>query len=86
MVRQNGQVNGEWFAPIDEMPEFILVDYSEVKNQREKFPVDHIIPKDEGGETKCDNMEITISEYNNWKRKRFPNYSKVSLDEIIQKS
>jgi len=86
LVRQNGQVNGEWFAPIDEMPEFILVDYSEVKNQREKFPVDHIIPKDEGGETKCDNMEITISEYNNWKRKRFPNYSKVSLDEIIQKS
>ena len=83
-VRQNGKVGGKWFKPLSEMSEFILLDYSEVKNNRADYPVDHIQPKDEDDEAhELNNMEITTESYNNWKRNRIPNYSKLSLDEII---
>ena len=81
-VRQNGKVGGKWFKPQSQMPEFILLDYSEVKNNRTDYPVDHIQPKDEDGEHELNNMEITTESYNNWKRKKLPNYSKLNLDEI----
>ena len=83
-IRQNGKVGGKWFAPQSEMPEFTKLDYSEVKNNRTDYPVDHIQPKDEDDEAhEIDNMEITTESYNNWKRNRIPNYSKFSLDEIV---
>ena len=68
----------------ENLPEFKKVKYLEVKDA-EKYPTDHIYPKDEGGKNNKYNMEITTFKFNNKKRKKIPNYSKLALFEIKNK-
>ena len=81
-VRQNGIVEGKML--FENLPEFKKVKYLEVKDA-EKYPTDHIYPKDEGGKNNKYNMEITTFKFNNKKRKKIPNYSKLALFEIKNK-
>jgi hypothetical protein len=81
-VRQNGIVKGEML--FENLPEFKKVKYLEVKDA-EKYPTDHIHPKDEGGKNELNNMEITTFKFNNKKRKKIPNYTKLTLFEIKNK-
>ena len=78
-VRQNGSVEGELFD--ENLVEFIQIPLSEL-SYKAKYPTDHIIPKDVDFSDELSNLEITTQSYNNWKRKRMPDYKKLSLDEI----
>ena len=78
-VRQNGSVEGVMFDK--NLPEFIQVPLSEITNAS-SYPTDHINPKDLGGINEVSNMEITTQAYNSWKRKRLPDYKKLTLGDI----
>ena len=78
-VRQNGKVESKMFD--ENLPEFVLVSLNKLADKL-SFPTDHINPKDLGGINEVENMEITTQEYNSWKRKRKPDYKKLTLGDI----
>ena len=80
-VRQNGMVEGKMI--FGDLPEFIRVPYLEVLDTTE-YQVDHILPKSKGGETILSNMVITTRQYNGVKSDGIPNYSKESLENIME--
>jgi len=82
-IRQNGLVEGVMFD--ENLPEFVKIPFDDIKD-KVSYPTDHIQPKDVDGEHEVENMEITTQAYNSWKRKRIPNYEKLTLNEIIKKS
>lgn len=84
LVRQNGSIEGEMFD--ENLPEFIRVPLSEVQSDKNLYPSDHILPKDDGGEHEVENLEITTQAYNSWKRKRLPDYKLLSKEEKLQQS
>lgn len=81
LVRQNGSIEGEMFN--GNLSEFIKVPLSEVQSDKNLYPSDHILPKDDGGEHEVDNLEITTQAYNSWKRKRLPDYKLLSKEEKL---
>tara|TARA_R110002167_G_scaffold117766_1_gene293930 strand:- start:26 stop:1531 length:1506 start_codon:yes stop_codon:yes gene_type:complete len=81
-VRQNGSVEGEMFD--DNLTEFRLVSLTKL-DDKVSYPTDHIIPKDVDFIDELSNMEITTQAYNSWKRKRIPDYKKITIPNTIDK-
>jgi hypothetical protein len=88
--RFNGKPNGElfsdtlttekrlelekkWDIDFNSESHYVEISFQQIFNSEG----DHIIPQDKGGPHHIDNWDLTIPEYNNWKRTKIPNYKKI---------
>jgi hypothetical protein len=71
--RQNGCINGVWFKDPELLPEYDYVKSIDEILNNPNYTIDHIDPYTLGFETSLENGELATSEFNNWKRAKFPN-------------